>query len=81
MDERQSQFLIALGDLFADAHLAQLVVQVRLADGDELTGVPTPPPPAHGERAVDDTGFADAVVVGDVRVPLSALVEARIFRP
>ncbi len=81
MDERRSQFIIALGRLFADARLAALTVRVTLDGGAELVGVPTPPAPGDGPTQIDDTGYEDAVTIDGTVVPMSQVVEVRVYRP
>jgi hypothetical protein len=81
VDDRIAQFLVSVGKLCADARLGGLIVGVRLVDGTELLGVPEPPDEIEGAGQLDDTGFADALRVDGVTVPLSDVAEASIHRP
>ncbi len=81
MDERQAQFLISVGRLCAEAHLARLHVELELAGGRFLSGVPAPPPPADGPGGLDDTGYADAVAVDGTVVAMSDVLAIRLRRP
>jgi hypothetical protein len=81
VDDRQAQFLIAAAALCADAHIGRLEVEVLLADGGRLSGVPDPPRDTRGPDEFDHTGQEDEVGLDGVRVPLSQLVEIRLRRP
>jgi hypothetical protein len=81
VDDRISQFFVTVGRLCADAGLAAMTVCLSLENGDEVVGVPKPPPEAEGADELDSTGYADAVSVDGVAVPLSDVVEASVRRP
>jgi hypothetical protein len=81
VDDRVAQFVVSIGTLCADAHVAQLPVRLSLATGDCVAGVPEAPQPTEGPEQVDDTGFADAITIEGVAVQLSDVVEASIRRP
>jgi len=81
MDERASQFFLSVGRLCADARIAGLTVRLKLASGDEIAGIPEPPPETEGEGELDTIGYADAVTVDTTVVALSDVVEASVTHP
>jgi hypothetical protein len=81
MDERASQFFLSVGRLCADARIAGLTVRLTLANGDEIAGIPEPPPETEGEGELDTIGYADAVTVDTTVVALSDVVEASVTHP
>jgi hypothetical protein len=81
VDDRVAQFLVSVGRLCGDAHLAGFIVRLSLVDGSELVGVPDPPDDVEGAGQLDDTGFADALRVDGVTIALSDVSEASILRP
>jgi hypothetical protein len=81
MDERVAQFFLAVGRLCGEASTGGLRVRLRLAGGEQLQGVPEPPPQAEDGDELDHTGYADAVTVDGVRVELSDVVEASVVHP
>jgi hypothetical protein len=81
MDERTSQYFLAVGRMCGDAGLGRLTVRLTLADGRVVTGVPDPLRETEGAAELDAIGYADAVTVGGIEVALSAVVEASVTRP
>jgi hypothetical protein len=81
VDDRDAQFFVSVGQLCADAHLGDLTVCLSLAGGEKVVGVPEPPPEREGGDELDGTGYADAVSVGGLAVPLSEVLEASVRRP
>ena len=81
MDERASQFFLSVGTLCGDARIARLTVRLTLITGEELVGVPEPPPETEGDGELDTIGYADALTVGGVAVALSDVVEASVSHP
>lgn len=81
MDERAAQFFLSVGRLCADARIGGLTVRLRLAGGDEMVGVPEPPPQTEGPEEMDSTGYADSVSVDGIAVALSEVVEATVSHP
>ena len=81
MDERLSQFFLAVGRMCGDAGLGRLTVRFTLADGRVVTGVPDPLCETEGAAQLDAIGYADAVTVAGAEVALSAVVEASVARP
>ena len=74
MDDRHAQFLIIVGDACLAASLADLPVELLLADGTQLRGVPSRLAPNGGEDEVDDTGYEAGFLIGDAPVRLDAVV-------
>ena len=64
MDERLSQFFLAVERMCGDAGLGRLTVRLTLADGGVVTGVPDPLRETEGAAKLDAIGYADAVTVG-----------------
>jgi hypothetical protein len=81
VDDRSSQFFVAVGRLCTDARLAGLTVRLSLDNGEQIVGVPEPPPETEGGDELDSTGYADKVSVDGVAVPLSDVIEASVRRP
>jgi len=81
MEERMSQYFLAVGKMCGDAGLGRLTVRLTLADGRVVAGVPAPLREAEGAAELDTIGYADAVTVGGTEVALSAVVEASLTRP
>jgi hypothetical protein len=81
VDERVSQFFLSVGRMCADARIAELTVRLTLASGEEIAGVPEPPPETEGEEELDGIGYADCVTVDGIAVVLSDVVEASVGHP
>jgi hypothetical protein len=81
VDDRVAQFVVGVGRLCADAHLGGLTVRLTLVSGDQVVGVPEPPPESQGAGELDDTGYVDAVTIDGAAVALSDVTEASIQRP
>jgi hypothetical protein len=81
MDERAAQFFLSVGRMCSDARIGRLTVRLLLAGGDEVVGVPYPPPQTEGPEEVDGIGYADSVTVDGVSVTLSDVVEATVCHP
>jgi len=81
MDERAAQFFLSVGRLCGDARIGGLVVRLALTGGEEIVGVPEPPPETEGPEELDGIGYADSVTIAGVAVALSDVVEASIAYP
>ena len=81
MDDRAAHFFVSVGRLCGDARVGGLVVRLTLASGEEVVGVPAPPRATEGADELDGTGYADALAVNGVAVPLSDVVEASVEHP
>jgi hypothetical protein len=79
MDDRSAHFLTLVGRVCESARLAELPVALVLEDGQRLEGQPRPVE-ADGKQEVDDTGYADEVIIGDHRVRLAEVVELHVRR-
>jgi hypothetical protein len=71
----------AWGRLCGDARVGRLVVRLTLVSGKEIVGVPAAPWETEGAGQLDMTGYADALTVDGVAVPLSDVVEAGVAHP
>lgn len=70
-DDRVWHFYSIVGDLCDQARLGELEVLVETRDGDSIAGVPLPrPAPPNHPQALDDTGYADDLHIGDRRIAL-----------
>jgi hypothetical protein len=81
MDERAAQFFLSVGRLCADARIGGLTVRLTLAGGNEVAGIPQPPPETEGADQLDHIGYADSVSIDGVVVTLSEVVEALVMHP
>jgi hypothetical protein len=81
MDDRASHFFLTVGRLCGDARTGGFVVRLSLASGEDVVGVPEPPPETEGEDQLDTIGYADAVTVDGIAVALSDVVEASVAHP
>jgi hypothetical protein len=81
MDDRVAHFFVSVGRLCADARVGGLVVRLSLVSGEEVLGVPGPPPETEGDDELDTTGYADVLTVGGVAVALSDVAEVSLARP
>jgi hypothetical protein len=80
VEDRVAQFVISVAKLCSDASVGELTVRLTLSSGDQVVGVPEPPPDAQGTGELDDTGYRDAVTVDGRAVPLTEVIEASIQR-
>jgi hypothetical protein len=81
MDDRAAHFFVSVGRLCGDARLGGLVVRLTLMSGEEVVGVPGSPHQTEGADELDGTGYADALTVDGVAVPLSEVVAASVGHP
>jgi len=83
MDDRQAQFLIAVGDLCIAAGVAGLQVRVRTCDGREAIarGAPYARFRDTGAEAIDDAGFVPSFLVDDRCVDPEDVVDCTIYAP
>jgi hypothetical protein len=81
MDDRVAHFFVSVGRLCGDARVGGLVVRLTLVSGEEIVGVPAPPRETDGADELDGTGYADAVTVDGVAIPLSDVIEASVAHP
>jgi hypothetical protein len=81
MDDRVAHFFVSVGRLCADARVGGLVVRLSLVNGEEVLGVPGPPPETEGDDELDTTGYADVLTVDGIAVALSDVAEVSLARP
>ena len=81
MDDRVAHFFVSVGRLCGDARIGGLVVRLTLVSGEEVAGVPGLPRETEGADELDGTGYADALTVDGVAVPLSEVVAASVGHP
>jgi hypothetical protein len=82
MDTVTGHFLATVGRTCDDARLGEIVVEVKTTDGRMLVGIPEAvPPQAPGERQLDETGYANRVVVGGTDVALAEVEQLTLRRP
>ena len=79
MDPERAQFLIMIGEIGRQAHLAGLPVEVVTRDERTLRGVLDPCEAVDHE--LDSTGLAPQLTVGDATVALDDVVEVRVASP
>jgi hypothetical protein len=78
--DRQSEFLIAVGNLCIAAERASLTLVVTTTTGVEVTGVPHVHE-ATPEEELDETGYARTFRIGDAVVNLDEVASAAIRQP
>ena len=71
MDDHRAQFITLLGDACAAAATARIEVEIGLADGSHVRGVPRPIPTTDSREEVDDTGYAQRLFIGDESVAMT----------
>jgi hypothetical protein len=81
VDDRRSQFLIAVGDLCCVASLASLNVEVCTADGTRVRGIPGVLRSAQGDAQVDSTGYARTFRIDARIVNLEEIVGCSFCSP
>jgi hypothetical protein len=81
MNDRVAQFYVAVARVCADAALADIGVRMRLANGDEVAGVPAAPRSAAAPDELDGTGYADGLRIDGVLFALSAVVAVTLEHP
>ena len=82
MDDRRAGFLIAVGDLCAAAHVANLSVRVVTQDGATFTGIPQPCFVGDSNaEGVDDTGLRNRLYVGEHAVELEHIAAVMLHAP
>jgi hypothetical protein len=81
MDDRVAHFFVSVGRLCADARVGGLVVRLSLTSGEEVLGIPGPPPATEGDDELDTTGYANVLTVDGVAVALSDVAGVSLARP
>jgi hypothetical protein len=81
MEDRSAHFLNMVGRVCDSARVAKLPVELVLAGGERLVGHPLALEPEDAiEGELDDTGYADAVLIDERRIPLADIVEIAVRR-
>jgi hypothetical protein len=81
MDDRYSEFMIAIGQLCAAAELASLHLEVVTADGQVVVGLVGAPRTAEGDGELDHTGLRRTVRIDGAPVNLDEIVRCTLHRP
>jgi hypothetical protein len=81
MDDRFSEYVIAVGHLCAAAELARFQVEMITADGQAVVGLVGAPRTAAGDGELDHTGLQRTVRVDGALVNLDEIVRCTIHRP
>ncbi|MFZ0385228.1 MAG: hypothetical protein WAL22_06175 [Solirubrobacteraceae bacterium] len=81
MDDRYSEFVIAVGQLCAAAELARFQLEVVTDDGQVVVGQVGAPRTAAGDAELDHTGLQRTVRVDGALVNLDEIVRCTIHRP
>ena len=79
MDVRRAQFLIMVGEIGRQAHLAGFPIEVVTRDDRTYHGVPNTVEARHEE--VDSTGLAPLFAVDTEMIALEAVAEIRVCCP
>lgn len=81
MNDRRAHFLTLTGDACVAAGLANIDVELLLADGTTTTGVPSPLSRDEGHGALDQTGYANQLSLDGHGVLLEDIVGFVIRSP
>ena len=81
MDDRYSEYVIAVGELCAAAELARFHLEVVTTDGRIVLGLAGAPRTATGDGELDHTGLQRTVRVDGSLVNLDEIVRCTIHRP
>jgi hypothetical protein len=81
MDDRYSEYVIAVGQLCAAAELARFQMEVVTSDGQAVIGLVGAPRTAAGEGELDHTGLRRTVRVDGALVNLDEIVRCTVLRP
>jgi hypothetical protein len=81
MDDRYSEYVIAVGQLCAAAELARFQLEVVTAEGQVVAGLVGAPRTAAGDGELDHTGLQRTVRIDGALVNLDEIVRCTIHRP
>jgi hypothetical protein len=81
MDNRYSEYVIAVGQLCASAELARFRLEVVTAEGQVVVGLVGALRTAAGDGELDHTGLQRTVRIGGALVNLDEIVRCTIHRP
>jgi hypothetical protein len=79
MDDRYSEYLIALGQLCAAAELARFPLEVITTEGQVVVGLVGAPRGAVGDGELDDTGLQRTVRIDGSLVNLDEIVRCTVL--
>lgn len=81
MNDRRAHFLTMTGDTCAAAGLANLVVEIMLANGTVRSGVPSPRSSEDEDSALDETGYSNLLLVDGGLIRLEDVVGFAVHSP
>jgi hypothetical protein len=81
MDDRFSEYIIAVGQVCAAAELARFQLEVVTGDGQVVAGLVNAPRTADGEVELDQTGLQRTVQIADTLVNLDEIVRCTMLVP
>jgi hypothetical protein len=81
MDDRFSEYMIAVGQACAAAELARFQLEVVTADGQVVVGLVGAPRTAEGEVELDQTGLQRTVRIDGALVNLDEIVACTLHVP
>jgi hypothetical protein len=81
MDDRYSEYVIAVGQLCAAAELASFHLEVVTTDGHVVAGLVGAPRTAEGAGELDHTGLRRTVHVDGAQVNLDEIIRCTLHRP
>ena len=74
MDDRRAHFLTMIGDMCAAAGVANITVEVMLADGTTASGVPSPRFSGNADSTLRETGYSNLLRLDDEWIHLETVV-------
>jgi hypothetical protein len=81
MDDRYSEYVIAVGQVCAAAELASFQLEVVTADGQVIVGLVGAPRTAEREAELDQTGLRRTVRIDGALVNLDEIVRCTMHVP
>jgi hypothetical protein len=81
MDDRYSEYMIAVGQLCAAAELARFQLEIVTTDGRVVAGLVGAPRTADGVGELDHTGLQRTVEINGALVNLDEIVRCTLHRP
>ena len=80
MDELSEHYFVAVGELLGQAFVGGLRVELRLADGTRVTGIPNLGRETSADE-LDETGHPQRIQVDGETVALAAVRSATLLHP
>lgn len=81
VDDRVSEYMIAIGQVCAAAELGRFQLEVVTVDGRVIVGVADGPRTGRGEAELDETGLHRTVLIDDALVNLDEIVQCTMRLP